>query len=215
MKTIIIANGTISNPERLLTMLQPGDRVIAADGGAEHCISLDILPEKVIGDFDSLDGKAIKTLEESGVQLERHPSRKDETDFELALMDALQTGSNEIVVFGALGARWDMSLANVLLLAHTAFKEARIVLIDGNQEVRLLQPGGELVIEGEIGDTVSLIPLAGDAQGIYTTGLEYPLENGTLRYGATRGVSNVLKENRASLSLDRGLLLCLVIRNKG
>ena len=102
-------------------------------------------------------------------------------------------------------------MANLLLPAGKALAKVRIRLLDGHQEIRLLRAGERLIITGQLGDTVSLIPLAGDACGVATEGLEYPLMDENLVFGATRGISNVLQEQSASVSLREGLLLIVMI----
>jgi thiamine pyrophosphokinase len=185
--------------------------LIAADGGARHCVSLNLVPQIVIGDFDSLSAKELSALESAGTQIIRHSTRKDETDLELALHKAQEYQPQEILIFGALGARWDMTLANLLLLAHPAFTATNTRLLDGPQEIRLLQSGQTASLIGKPGDTVSLIPLQGDAYGITTNGLEYPLKNETLKFGATRGISNVIEAEDATIQLRQGLLLIIHI----
>ena len=76
--------------------------------------------------------------------------------------------------WGRLGARWDQTLANLLLPASEVFSGVHIRLLDGLQEVFLLRAGESAEVTGSPGDTVSLIPLGGDAQGVTTDGLEYP-----------------------------------------
>ena len=73
---------------------------------------------------------------------------------------------------------------------------------------------GQAFIEGQEGDTVSLLPIAGDATGITTEGLEYPLQCGALKFGSTLGISNVLTAPVARVQVERGLLLCVHISNR-
>lgn len=211
MRAIIFANGHLNDPQASRSVIQPGDLLIAADGGSRHCLSLGLLPDVLIGDFDSLDEADLARMQASGVETIRHPAHKDFTDLELALQYARERGAQEILVFAALGARWDQTLANLLLPAASGLREANIVLVDGPQEIRLLRGGETLKVQGLPGDTLSLIPLGGDALGITTGQLEYPLEHETLFFGATRGVSNVFTGETASIQLEDGLLLCVVI----
>jgi thiamine pyrophosphokinase len=211
MRVIIIANGNITQPDKLLQTIRPGDLLIAADGGARHCLSLNLLPGVVIGDMDSLSGAELNQLEDAGVEMIAFSARKDETDLELALLKGRDSNPEEVLIFGALGARWDMTISNLLLLNHPEFAAMPIRLVDGPQEISLLQAGRDMRLHGQPGDTISLIPLQGDAHGITTTGLEYPLEDGSLQYGASRGVSNVLMEQYATIQLTKGLLLVVQI----
>ncbi len=214
MRAVVFANGELNDAEQTAKWLTENDLVIAADGGSRHCLALGVIPDILIGDFDSLEPGQLADFEIQGSQIFQHPARKDFTDLELALRYACEQGVEEILVFGALGARWDQTLANLLLPAHPDLACAAISLIDGRQEIRLVRPGEPLFVHGQPGDTVSLIPLNEDAVGVSTWGLEYPLINEILAFGATRGVSNVLVNETAEISLLQGRLLCIVIRQE-
>lgn len=214
MRAVIFANGNLNHPHQALASLQAGDILIAADGGARHCQALGLTPAVVIGDFDSLTTEELTQLDQAGAQVLRYPQRKDFTDLELAFQHAVSLGVDEILVLGALGARWDQTLANVLLPIAPGLEHVCIRLLDGFQEIALLRPGQVHTLSGQAGDTVSLIPLGGDARGVTTQGLEYPLADGTLYFGATRGISNVLLGVEATVQLEVGLLLCAMIHKE-
>ena len=215
MRAIIFASGELAHPALDRSHLHPEDWLIAADGGARHCHRLGLTPRTLVGDFDSLTAEDVRAAEQSGIELIRHPSRKDQTDLELAVRHALEHGADEILLLGALGARWDQSLANLLLPAAPGLEQARLRLLDGPQEILPLRGGQSLELRGLPGDTVSLIPLAGDARGVTTQGLEYTLKEGTLPFGVTLGVSNTLTAASATITLAEGLLLCIIIHASG
>lgn len=209
MRSIIIANGNLDQcPE-----FNGDDLIIAADGGGRHCLQWGIVPNYVIGDMDSLSQDEIRELEQSGAVLVTYPKAKDYTDLELSISTAIQKGCEEIVIYGALGERWDQTFANLLLPIHDEFHAANIRLIDGQQEVHYIRSGETLSVCGQPGDTLSLIPLKGGAAGITTRGLEYPLEDDYLAIGSTRGVSNVFKGRDAVVYLANGVLACIIIHN--
>lgn len=211
LRVILFANGVISNPEIDARQIRPEDIIIAADGGARHCLRVGIIPQQIIGDFDSLSEDELRSLEQAGAALQRFPAQKDETDLELALQKALEYLPDEIIILGGLGARWDMSLANLLLAAHPDFVNQRITFLDGAQSLRLLPAGQTIQLQGSIGDTISLIPIGGDVCGVITQGLEYPLNNETIYFGTPRGVSNVMLAPEISIHISAGLLLVLHI----
>lgn len=211
MRAIIFANGEISEPFTYPSNRQPEDILIAADGGYAHCQVFGLVPNVVIGDFDSLEPAQVPVLEASGVRIIRYPVRKDYTDLELAVQFTINLSPEEILVFGALGKRWDQTLANLLLPAAFQSVDIPIRLMDGLQEIMLIRPGQTLKLKGQPGDTISLIPLGGDAYGVATQGLEWPLKEETLHFGATRGVSNVLMDEIGSVYLEDGLLLVVAI----
>lgn len=216
MRTVIFANGQLTTPVELLQ----DDFIIAADGGARHCLSLGIQPAIVIGDLDSLDDHMLTRLRDSGATIIQHPTHKDHTDLELALQFAGQRNYQqagevkfpEVLILGALGSRWDQTIANLLLPA--LFPDLSIRLVDGNQEFIYLR--GEqsqdkaLEIHGKPGDILSLIPLGGSAREVTIQGVEYPLDKETLVFGSSRGISNDLLSPIATVSLKEGLLLCTI-----
>jgi thiamine pyrophosphokinase len=212
-RAIIFANGVLKIPKKIQNTIADDNLIITADGGTRHCIALGITPHVVIGDFDSLSNEDIQKLEKSGTQLVRYPSIKDETDLELALQYALSREVEEMIIYGGLGDRMDMSIANLLLMTLHEYKNVRIRFLDGNQEITLVRGGSKFNINGQPDDTVSLIPIGGSASGVTTKGLEYPLENGNLDSGSPRGVSNVMLTDQASVSVEYGMLLCIFIRN--
>jgi thiamine pyrophosphokinase len=208
-RTIIFANGSLTDPDSARAAVRPGDRLIAADGGLHHLRRLGLVPDVLIGDLDSVEPGAAEAVRAAGGRVERFPVRKDKTDLELAVRLAGAEGAGDILIFGALGGRWDQTLANLLLLAHADFRLTRIRLVDGGQQIYLIQTMTR--IEGHAGDTVSLISLQGDATGVTTDGLEYPLQDGTLAFGSTLGISNVLVGEQASVTVGDGLVACVVI----
>lgn len=213
MRTVIIANGAPPAAADLARWLQPGDRLICADGGGRAALAAGLKPDRVVGDFDSLSEAELAALAAGGAALERHPRKKDETDLELALRRALLDGATDIVVLGGLGGRLDHTLANAMLLALPGLSGGRARLAGGAETLYVLRSGETLTLDGEKGDTVSLLPL-GDAAGIVTSGLAYPLRNEALRVGPARGVSNEMYSARATIRLGTGSLLCIHIRRE-
>jgi len=205
MYAVIVANAPNLDATPYEALIRAADLLIAADGGALPLLRLDRLPRLVIGDLDSLDAANQTTLLERGVELRRFPREKDETDLELALAHAAASGATTIDILGALGGRWDHTLANVALLALTELRGRRVRLLDARQELFLVRDSAAL--EGQVGDTVSLLPLTPTTRGVTTHGLLYPLQDATLHYERARGVSNVLLEPPGRVSLRDGLLL--------
>ncbi len=212
MRAVIFANGIIKHLPEPKAIIMPDDLLIAADGGASHFMAMGILPNVLIGDLDSIHSDDLNELRTAGAKIIQYPSGKDQTDLELALELAVDRGAEEILVFGALGARWDMSIANILLLTLPEFSGVKF--IEGNQEITLLRGSDKQIFHGKKGDTLSLIALDNEVKGITLSGLEYPLKDGILRLGSTRGISNVFIENSATVFLKHGLLLCVHMRKQ-
>lgn len=214
MNVVIVANGRPTDPAADKKQILPGSLVIAADGGADYCRTLEVVPDIIIGDMDSISGDP-----ESGsfkrTEIVRHPARKDATDLQLAIELALERGAGSILVLGALGGRWDMSIGNLLLMARPELTSIPVKFIDGQQEITLATGPGKTTFNGKPGDTLSLIPVGAEATGVSLSGLEYPLTNAVLAYGSSRGISNVLRKTQAEVELESGTLLCVLIRKNG
>ncbi len=206
-RALIVVSGTSCQEDALRRFRQPDDVIIAADGGAHHCLRLGWRPHVVIGDFDSLSPESLKQFEQDGVLLLRYPPEKDETDLELALQYAVQRGYRHIRILCALGGRVDQTLANVFLLGLPMLRDLDVRLEDGEVEAFLIH--SEADWQGAQGETVSLIPLFGAAQGIWTEGLRYPLRGETLYPERSRGISNEMVSSQARVRLSQGLLLCI------
>lgn len=207
MRAVVFANGTLREPQIVRERMRSSDLKIAADGGTRHFTVLGFKPDVIIGDFDSLPADLMSEMLSAEVEIIRHPARKDFTDLELALRYAVERGADTIDVFAAIGNRLDQSLANLLMLASPRFQDVNLRLFEGRQEIQVVRGGNQCELHGLPGETVSLIPLKDDAHGITTRGLEYPLTGETLRFGETRGISNVLLEPTAFVRLEEGLLL--------
>lgn len=201
----VVLNGEFGNPRRLLAVMHDADVVVAADGGANWLVQQRLTPDVVVGDMDSLDPELASELEAHRTRLVRHSCAKDQTDAELALLEAVDQGARRITVLGALGGRIDHALANVHLLLMPQLSGVHTVLFDGASYLWVTRDQTE--ISGVTGDVVSLIPLAGDATGVETDGLAYPLCGETLHCGAARGVSNILSGPIAHVTLRSGVLL--------
>ena len=215
MKAVVVADG---EPDpRDAAHVTDADLIVAADGGAGWLDAIGITPSLLVGDLDSIDGGLLDRLRAADVRVEHHPADKDASDAELALRRAVESGADEIVVLGGLGGeRLDHELANLLLLADPSLRAIRdLQLVRGGTAVRVLSAGVELRLGGRIGDLVTLLPIGGDAAGVRTQGLRFPLEGERLALGPSRGLSNVVVDPPASVSLERGTLLVVEIESEG
>ena len=206
MHVVIFAGGKLRPGRAVFDAIGSADMFIAADSGAATALQYGCTPRIVVGDFDSLDESLLEDLGKRGSELRRSAVEKDETDTELAVQVAIEEGATRITLVGALGdARFDHAMANILLLA--GFEGVQITLVDGPSMCWPVRGPGSSIIDGKVGDLVSLLPMTGDARGIHTKGLYYALKGEALSFGKPRGVSNVLIEEHAEVSVDEGVLL--------
>jgi thiamine pyrophosphokinase len=211
---VFASGGLTDGPAVRAALARSGPRlVIAADGGLHHAAALGLRADVVIGDLDSVTEGALQAARDAGAEIIRHRAEKDETDLELALVEAAARGADPIRILGAAGGRLDHLISNVYLLALPQLAGRDVQLVDKAEAAWLAHPGTH-DISGQPGDTLSLVPLAGDAEGIRTEGLYYPLRGETLRFGPARGTSNVMTSAVARVSFERGLLLIIHIMGK-
>lgn len=210
-RIIIFANGDLPDLEKARALLQDDDFIIAADGGTRHVLDLGIMPTIIIGDMDSLPANFEISKFDDDVIL--YPQDKNETDLELAIQHALTLNPEQIIILAALGGRLDQTLANIALLSdlqpatlrHAQGDAFGLRLDDGVEEVFFCR--GECEINGKLGDLVSLIPWQGEVTGITTTGLKWRLDDETLYPQKTRGISNEMLGDTATVQIKSGLLL--------
>lgn len=204
--TIIIANGDFADGAAVRAALANRGMVIAADGGAEHALREGIALSLVVGDMDSIHPDTLANLAQNGVEIQKFPPEKNETDLELALLEAARRGSPSIRIIGALGDRLDQTLANIYLLGLPQLAMCDAKIVSGKQTMWLISTGNHPIM-GEIGDTISLIPMGGAVTGIVTAGMQYPLHKETLYFGPARGVSNVIAAANPRVQVESGLLM--------
>lgn len=211
-RAVIFANGDLPSDFLAFFRLLPGDFIIAVDGGLRHVLACGRIPDLLLGDLDSVEPPQVAQLESLGIEIRRFPTDKDETDLELALLAAVSLNVDSIVLTGVLGGRLDHTLANLNLLMLSELRNREVVIESGAEKVFLIQQ--ERVITGTPGDTVSLIPLGADAGGVTTSGLRYPLRGEILKLERGRGVSNIMLDGQALVTLDSGTLLCVHTRQQ-
>ncbi len=207
---LIFANGSLNDGPAVRAALDAPAPwfVIAADGGLRNALAFELVPDLVIGDMDSASADLLAQAEARGAQISHFPPEKDETDLELALIEAAQHGCAPIRIVGAVGDRLDQTMGNVYLLALPVLQGRDVRLVSGAQTIWLCHPG-ELVVDGQPGDTLSLLPMSPTVTGLVTDKLKYPLRHETLAFGPARGMSNVLLENKARVTFESGILLVI------
>jgi thiamine pyrophosphokinase len=174
-----------------------------------------LTPNLVIGDMDSIEKDHWRELEGAGVSIELFPHDKNETDLELAIRRAIELEPKEILILAALGGRLDQTLANIALLTDLRLSTLRrgsgqafdVRLDDGVEEILFCR--NQVEVRGRSGDIASLLPWGAPVHGVQTKGLKWILNDETLYPEKTRGVSNEMTSNVASIEIESGLLLVI------
>lgn len=207
MRILIVANAPGAVDGRLPRLAADAGYIIAADGGARPLAAAGIMPHLLIGDLDSVPDTQLAAYVAAGVKVTRFPREKDETDLELALLEAVQLGATHIDLCGVLGGRWDHTFATIAMLCQPMLAPCRVRIYADDQTLCIVRD--ELSLDGNIGDTVSLLPLTPTVTGTSTYGLAYPLSDATLYFEHSRGVSNVITALPAQIFVRHGILLVI------
>lgn len=212
MNGLIVCSGEIKDYSYYKDMAGRADLIICVDGGAHHMVKLGVKPHILIGDFDSIDEKDYNYYKELGTEILKFPVEKDETDTELAVLYAINSGCTEITLIGAIGSRVDHTLANISLLKRMLDAGVKGWIINENNSITLIKDH-ILLSRKRNEEKVSLMPFTEKVEGITTKGLYYPLHNATMNAGITRGISNEFTGDTAEVTIKSGLLLVMITRD--
>ena len=191
----------------LLKPIEADDFILAADGGLSHVEKLGLTPDGILGDFDSLgyvpEGSTV------------FPVEKDDTDAMLAVRKGLELGYRSFLLYGSLdGPRLDHTVANFQTLQFLADHGASGYLVGKEYLVTVLK-NGTLRFPASATGILSVFCMGSDSRGVTISGLQYPLENGTLTAGFPLGVSNHFVGEEGKISVTDGSVLVLFDRCNG
>jgi len=205
---VIVANGTMKNRGFHAKMLKGADLIICADGGANGVDALGFVPDIVIGDMDSIKKTVLEKLKRNGRTKIINDPDQNKTDTELAISLAESFKPKEIIILGAIGERFDHTLANILCLMKIDRKiSARIV--DGENEIRLAEKA--IVLEGKKDQLISVFALT-EVKGMKYEGLKWPAPKINLGSGWF-GISNKLTCPKGKIKIEKGKIL--VVKSTG
>lgn len=181
--------------------------VVCADGGYDSAVKFGIVPDLLIGDFDSVGSSLPGDIETIRLKPE-----KDDTDMLAAVREGLKRGFRAFELYGAFGgARFDHSFANLCVLQYLAAQGCKAVIFDGPNRAFLLQ-GGRLTLRGMQGATLSVFPFGCASCEVTYAGLQYPLKNAVLHSEVPLGVSNCVVDDPAQVTVHSGSALVFLQR---
>lgn len=212
MKRCLILTGGRLDPAFAGSFLQKEkfNRVIAVDGGLKAAKELGLVPDVIVGDFDSVDPSVLAFYRKTEhIVWEVHQPEKDDTDTELALKRAMAMGVGEIVILGATGGRLDHMIGNIQLLYPCLQTGIRASIVDPQNRLYLID--GETLFRRDAvwGKYISFLPLTQEVRGITLKGFKYPLTNKDIRIGTSLCISNELIEEEGKITVSDGVLIAV------
>ena len=208
-RAVIITGGRIEEPFcPKYIKKQPFDYYIAVDSGLQFFYEQNLIPDLIVGDFDSVREEALRFFEkQEGIEWLRLIPEKDDTDTECAVRQAILRGYEQIHILGGTGSRLDHMLATVGLLGIGLEEHVEIFLLDAHNRVRMIDKSFVLLRKEQYGNYISLLPVTPNVTGVTLTGMKYPLSDYTMMCYKSLGVSNEIVEDAAEIQLKEGVLL--------
>lgn len=202
MKGLIVSSGTIKDYSLLENLIDENDYIVCADGGIDYLIELNIIPNLILGDLDSISDLGIDYIKDNDIEVKKYPSIKDNTDSELAIIYLINKGIDDISIIGGSGTRLDHTLANIFLLRKFNKKVKNIKIVDDHNIINYVID--RIEIKRKEGWFISIIPLSLEGASVSLVGFEYPLKEKHIEFGSTLGISNEIIEDVGLVKIDNG-----------
>lgn len=209
-KCIVICAGDLTLGE---LPVSEEDLVIAADGGLDYCAVLNIEPDLILGDFDSLSGEEYAAVEQLEQQIPERVIRlqreKDETDGLAALQEGLKRGYREFRIYAGTGGRFDHTLANIQCLLYLKNRGAAGYLVDGTGMMLVIKDEA-IHFKRNLKGTLSLFSMVEESKGVTIRGMKYELDRASVRNDFPIGISNEFIGQEAEILVEDGTLVCML-----
>lgn len=209
---LIVTGGTIDfDFARTFLADQTFDKIIAVDGGLTALSQLDLKPDAVVGDFDTVEESVLSQYRSFSGEIawDIHKPEKDETDTELAISTAMNLGCSKLVLLGATGGRLDHFMGNLHLLYFCLKQGVEASIVDPQNHITILDKGRVFEAEKMWGTYISFLPLSMEVKGITLIGFKYPLTKKDISIGTSLCISNELTGESGSIEFDSGVLICV------
>lgn len=215
-RCLLISGGHVD--QKTLTAIResgPFHVVIAADAGLQSCLEADLLPDHIVGDFDSLpDADALLARCRSGGSvIHRYRPEKDLTDTQIGVELAMRLGCTRVEVLGATGTRLDHFLGNLQVMELALDRGVKMVITDAHNRIHMHREAFRIRQGAQWGKYISLIPWGSDVTGLTLRGFRYPLTDALLPRAGSLGISNELTEAIGEVFLTGGTLIVIESRD--
>lgn len=214
-RILIVSGGKVEEETiRFLVSNYEYSRIIGVDKGLEMLDLLEINPDIICGDFDTVNSiifNKYRTKEDCIIK--KFPPMKDFTDTHLAVDIAIEEGATLIDICGGTGSRIDHLLGNLGVVAYALTKGVSVYMWDSNNRLRMINNSVMLKKDQCFGDYLSLIPYGGETTGVTLKGFKYNLENATLKLEESLGVSNEIIEDSATIEFKNGRIVVVESRD--
>ncbi|SRR5690554_2086903 len=186
---------------------------IGVDKGNTTLFEQGITPNVALGDFDSIDEHHKKEVFARVNEVKTFPEKKDETDLEIAIKEAIELAPSKVLIFQATGGRKDHEWVNILLLRHFAENEIDAWIINQQNELSLKMPGQYTLEKDDFFPYISFLSISETVSGLTLNGFKYNLSNEKIELGSSLTVSNEWNEKKGTYLFESGILLVIKSRD--
>ena len=216
MDTILLCGGHMDDPFVLdcIENINP-DCIIGVDRGLEFCYRNRIVPQYILGDFDSIRPEVIEWYrEQKEIPIREYKPEKDATDTRMGLELALKLGSDRIFLLGATGGRLYHYMGNLQSLMVPAMSGKEAWILDEQNAMTVLSCSRTIKKECAFGKYISFFSMGDEVRGITLSGFKYPLKDYDMTNFDGIGVSNELAKDTALVEFRQGFLLMVMSKDK-
>ncbi len=207
MKALLVGSGSINKYDRLMSSIEEVDYIICADGGLDHLLRVNVDPDIIIGDLDSITREGLEYIEEKSIEVLKFPPIKDKTDTELALDFIIDRGFKEVILMGVSGSRLDHTLGSVFLLDKLLREGIKSKLVDDKNTIFIVND--YLSLERIDNTYVSIIPLKGRLI-VSLKGFFYNLDKVLIEFSSSLGISNEITSEFGQVFIHEGTGLVII-----
>ena len=172
--TVVVANGEVPASELSVRLLRKMKRVVCCDGALQKLLSVNIIPDVVVGDGDSMDREE---LSRHGIPY--HADKSEEyNDLQKALKYCMANGCDNVLLMGCGGLREDHFIANLSIMSMYSEK-MRLSMLTEHGVFNVLH--GRAQYHAIPGMQVSVFPSA-PLTKLTFKGLKYPVSNRSFQW---------------------------------
>lgn len=210
-KVCVISGGNV-NVEFLRRFLKenPCERIVCVDGGLAYAYEAGMEVDEIVGDFDTVPKDILEYYQKhSNAHIHSFNPVKDNTDTDIALSLALKWRPAFLYILGAIGSRMDHTLGNIHILKKALGTGTKTYLINENNRISMIESSMQIEKEKQYGTYISFLPFTEKVEHLSLKGFQYPLEDCTMVFGESLGISNEIVDKTAFVTFSKGILLMI------
>lgn len=211
MRSIIVSGGKAPSKELLKEYIKDDDYIVGVDKGCNILKEIEVTPNIILGDFDSIDKEVLNYYKDKNVKIEKFNAEKDYTDTDLGYIKALEVNPSEIILFGATGSRIDHMLGNIGILLKGLRENIKVTIVDDNNKMYAVNKSS--LVKKEEGRVISFHALSDVVKNLTIKNGKYPLNNYNMTLLEPRAICNEFLDDDVYIEFDSGIILILYTKD--